>query len=424
MTTNLAEVRLDHALSSRVRTLRIDLADIHWLRHGRRYGAVTPAVRDLSELALLVHEIDRRLPKRIVADRVRGVEVTVNLREPHRWTPSVLEALGEVLYLQGNAEWRFRIGQRDATGEILEAADPNPDPIDKAPAMVALFSGGLDSTSGLAMLQGRADEVIALSFYSSGNFRKQQQILAALGFRRHAQVRGEFRTVGGRPRSGGAFNYRAFLFLALAAAEAATAGVTDIYQFENGPLALAIPPAPLFRITRHAHPTVQRRAADLFSEVLGAPIRIHNPALGQTKRETVADLRQVLGAGFPEILKLTETCWYLKAVGVVGGPSKSINQPCGSCIPCLVRRTAVGDDDPTDPRPLTSDPIHRVNVDAYLNFAERLLDQSYGEEEFLRDAPWVTAQALRDGVSDLTLESALALYRRFAGELGDSFTRV
>jgi 7-cyano-7-deazaguanine synthase in queuosine biosynthesis len=429
----IAKIRLVRSLSGGIQEFQLDLAHQKWRRHGPGSGATTAAARDLAELALLVFEIERRLPKRPIADRIGRIDVAVPLRDPTLWTPSASAALAEILQVQGNVEWSFDFRGRDPSRSPtpLDSATASIPPPDRsAPAeKLVLFSGGLDSTAGLATLAASADRTLAFSFYNQWLFGKQQRILQALGFRRHIQSYGAFKTPGKRSRTGGAFNHRSFLFLSLAAIEAAAAGIPEVVQFENGPLALAVPPAPLFRVTRHAHPLVQQRAAELFSALLGAPIRIGNPFLQETKAEAVAELRKLTGKRFRSIVAQTESCWYPKATRVIGGAPKQINQACGACIPCLVRATALkGDDAPaavdfTDARHPRSDPVERFNVDAYLDFADRVLAPGYGAGQLLDDAPRVTARALLHGEAGLTTAQALALYKRFAKELRATFPR-
>ena len=62
----------------------------------------------------------------------------------------------------------------------------------------------------------------------------------------------------------------------------------------------------------------------------------------------------------------------------------------------------------------------RVHLDAYLAFARRVSDRSYGFGDLLREMPAVTETAILDQGA-LTPEATLKLYKTFASELLDVF---
>lgn len=291
---------------------------------------------------------------------------------------------------------------------------------------VVLFSAGLDSTSGIAALREQASRFMLAAYYS-GNLRKQQAIAAALGYPYLAQMQAPWARQ--RESVGGQFWYRSFLFLCIGASLAEAAGASVLYQFENGPLALAVPPAPIYRMTRHAHPLVHQNAEILFREVLGVPIEIRNPFVTLTKKEALDQLRKAVPdrKTLEAIIANSETCWYLRSNAIVGGIGKAVGMPCGVCIPCLVRRTALGPDEvemSVDLAPTrgsrSTDPVVRIHLDACLDFAKRLLDSSYGVGAFLSDVPEATTLALgsRPGLAP---QVVFELYKRFANELVATF---
>ncbi len=428
-------VRLTRSLSGETSSLDLDVSDLHWNRRGavpaHDYGAHE---MDLCELGRVVHEIDRRLPKRIVADRINEIAVRMPVYDPDRWR-SVAPMLADLLHVQGNAEWDFRFTRRPKTAksslyDVAERLGALPKESSGADSVV-LFSGGLDSTSGLASISSTRASTIVLSYYT-GNLAKQQRLVNQLAFDRHVQLRGTW-SQPAKTRTGGSFNYRSFLFLALAAAEASMNDVDRIYQFENGPLALSVPPSPIYRITRHAHPRVQELAAEVFSTILERPtLCIENPFLAKTKKEVAKELRAWVksAAHFRALVTETETCWYLKSRQIVGTVTKQPNQPCGACIPCLVRRSALGNADVptavdlTDPDdPYFADEVVRLNVDSYLDMAERMLAPNYDAVRFFDELPRVTASYLAKS-GGLSLDDARAMFARFSRDLVKTFPRV
>jgi hypothetical protein len=191
----------------------------------------------------------------------------------------------------------------------------------------------------------------------------------------------------------------------------------------TAPLALAVPPLEIYRITRHAHPLVHAYLASLFKRLTGRGLAISNPFLAKTKGEAVALLRGHLAqADFKEVIAETETCWYLNSRTIVAGPPRKKNgQPCGACVPCLVRRVALEKDDMkagVDFKNITGrverDPVVRVHYEAYSGFANRLLGKDYGLYDFMEEVP-ATRMAL-NGTGVMVAEAAFEVYQRFARE--------
>lgn len=412
--------------------VELDLADLSWTRRGPVLAReLSPAARDLLEVGRTVHQIERRLPRRISGDRVRSIEVYMSVRSPRRWTKRAKEALSELLYIQGNADWTFNFSQRSTASALDRRRDPSPPDavVEKGEIDgVILFSAGLDSTSGLASLRRKAGRYLLAAYYS-GNLDKQQIIASALAYHNLVQIQAPW-TARGEAAVGGQFWYRSLLFLCIGAALADSAETSILYQFENGPLALAVPPAPIYRMTRHAHPLVHRNAQILFREVLGNPIEIRNPFITNTKKEAVDLLRQALPdrRTFTTVIANSETCWYLKSNAIVGDISKDAGTPCGVCIPCLIRRAALASDEvktainfASSRDPNRNNPVTRVHLNACLDFAKRLTDPKQTMAAFLSELPYATASAIGTGPG-LAPDEVFGLYRRYANELRATFT--
>jgi 7-cyano-7-deazaguanine synthase in queuosine biosynthesis len=328
----------------------------------------------------------------------------------------------------GNTEWQFSFRQRSRPGSLDDLATDLASRADSLPrnaSSVVLFSGGLDSTSGLGTLKHAVDHTLLVSYYAA-NLRRQQNIAASLGFTKLVQVSAPWQDE--HARAGGQFSYRAFFYLALAAVIADSMRVPSITQFENGPLALAVPPSRIYRMTRHAHPLMHMEAENFFKKVLGQAFVVENPFYLSTKREAVQRLAATVADTdkFKSIVRMTETCWYLKSMTIVGKVKKRVSQPCGVCIPCIVRRTALGSEDDTYAIDLLSmsrnarDPVVRVHLDAYLDYSAHILDRTMSSGAFLDDVPDVTARAL--AVGRLQAPQVFDLYRRFAKELRTTFS--
>jgi 7-cyano-7-deazaguanine synthase in queuosine biosynthesis len=418
------------------KTFGLDLAGLTWRAYGiEDIGPIDPAVLDLLEIARVVHEFDRRQPKRTTGVRVKQVHVTMSVRALHRWTAAAKAELCALLRIQGNAEWIFELKKRNAGKTSADLLFGNRErthhksktagPTSPAPAIktIVLFSGGLDSTSGLATLVGQAENTLLVGYYAQ-NRAKQLRITEQLRFGRFVQVNSKWAGATSMGRIGGQFLYRSFLFLSLAAVFADATRAPSLLQFENGPLALAVPPLDIYRITRHAHPLVQLHFANLFKLITHRDLAVANSFLALTKGEAVAFLRKCLSpVDFRAVVDDTESCWYLNSRTIVAGPARKKNgQPCGACVPCLVRRAALGTDDTKaavdfknrDGR-AERDPVVRVHYEAYSGFARRLLDKHYGVHDFMEEVPAATRMALT-GTGPMNTTTAFDLYRRFARE--------
>ncbi|SFT82650.1 7-cyano-7-deazaguanine synthase (queuosine biosynthesis) [Paraburkholderia aspalathi] len=399
-----------------------DLDSITW-HDAAGVGAdgIPPCGRDVLEIARVVWEVERYIPKRISSQRVRRVDVSMPLRVPEAWSEEAKRALTGMLRLLGNAEWRFSFSKRRRTNGLDALATVVKANASGIANVVALFSGGLDSTCGLGWLRENDTDAVLASFY--GAKAKQEFLAQEFGFDRHVQLGCKWG--GGRRRIGGQFQYRSFLFLALGAVVANSFRARTLLQFENGPLALATPPSATYRMTRHAHPLLHRLAERMFGCLFGAGFEIRNPFLDATKREAADRLGRVHGPSqLKAILSKTETCWSLASRQVLGSVSKRPGTPCGVCIPCIVRRTALKRD-PLDYAinltsrrdPYFNDANVRIHVDAYLSWAHKVSHGDYSLEAFEFDAPKILRDAIAHSNGLLTPESALALQKRFAAEL-------
>ncbi|MCA0002788.1 MULTISPECIES: hypothetical protein [Mesorhizobium] len=419
-----AHIEIVKAPRRETQVIDLDLASIQW-HNAAGLGplGLDPRALDLLEVARLVWEVERYIPKRISSQRVRSVKVAVSVREPSAWTTATHAALTAILRLLGNAEWTFAVSKRK-TSNALDRLSLNGSHTDRVQT-TALFSAGLDSTSGLDWLRRNDTDAALASFY--GAKARQTELADQFAFKRHVQVGCTWSN--GRRRIGGQFQYRSFLFLALGALVARSYGATTLLQFENGPLAIAMPPAATYRMTRHAHPMLHTLASGLFSNLFGEPLSVQNPFLTTTKREAAEAMKAHLGAKrFDKAILETETCWNLASRQVLGAITKRIGQPCGLCIPCAVRRTALRGRDVPHAVDLTSkkdphftDGDARIHIDAYLAWARKLTASSYGPERFAFEAPQIVREAVTHSQGKLTMAEIFDIEQRFARELIETF---
>jgi 7-cyano-7-deazaguanine synthase in queuosine biosynthesis len=291
---------------------------------------------DLIDIGELVYLIERNLPGSQHTNRVSKISLKLGLRYPAAWTVKAVKALQEVLLFMGGANWHFEFSE----DKTLDAPPLNMKE-DNSIKRVALFSGGLDSLCGAATLCGK-DDVRLVSFYTRQK-SLQKRLAKGLDMKPPIQWGCKLEGFSGRGRN---FFYRSFMFLCLAAATARSYGANRILQFENGILASGIAPSPSGRTTKHSHHCLHRLCESIFTEVLGGEWIIENPFKNKTKREAYYEMESELGKKKAKNLaKQTETCWYLYAGLKRKEGKKEIKKkngvPCGFCVPCLIRQTAL-----------------------------------------------------------------------------------
>jgi 7-cyano-7-deazaguanine synthase in queuosine biosynthesis len=375
---------------------------------------LTPAARDLIRVGLAVQAIERGLPAAPGGNRPIAFEVSLYLEQPERWSGRAVDALQSLLAFQGDASWAwdFHAGAAESAGIVNEAQTE-----DRVVDRITLFSGGLDSTCGLALSRRDAHSTQLVSHYSRQK-TLQADIAGELGFEAPTQIR----TEGARGR-GRSFFHRSFYFLCLAAAVASTYRAKRILQYENGILATALPPAPNYFMTRHAHPTVHSAAEQIFKSVLGGVWSIENPFLKRTKRECYDAMVSALGEDVAKQLAArTETCWYQHSNQYVEGRRKEVGVACGVCMPCIVRQTATGIDGTFDlsKKKIRSDATLAREFVAYREFCQRALDPQKRLRLFLELPSYVRGLSRGDSPA-LSRGELQGLIDRFAGEFVDVF---
>lgn len=365
---------------------------------------------DLINLSAAVGQIERLLSGRTLNNPPERFKLTMNVHAPQCWTPEAIQAFCRILQLQGNAQWELDLLPVSGQPFSLQVETDAGDEVKQ----VALFSGGLDSACGAALLLQEVPATRLVSFFTRQK-SLQHSLAVELGHVPPIQWRKNYIPESGKGRS---FYYRALQFLALAAVSAESWGARIIYQFENGILATAIPPTPAFFMTRHAHPEVHRCAESLFSSLFGGTWQIRNPLLTLTKRAAVEKAISILGGEqASRVLGRTETCWYLVANRYPGG-RKPPGLACGVCIPCIVRHTALPDEQTKEnlaDDQVRNNPRAGQAFRSYYGFLRDVLGTSDSPAAFYRLLP-ASGRTLVSANYGLTLADLHILFVRFAQE--------
>lgn len=219
---------------------------------------------------------------------------------------------------------------------------------------VVLLSGGLDSTTVVAIAREQGFKVYALSFDYGQNHKIElesaKRVAAKLSVQQHAIVKVDLRSFGGsaltsdqpvpKHRTAEAIGHgvpvtyvpaRNTVFLSLSLAFAETLGATDIFLGVNALDYSGYPDCrPEFI---EAFETVANLATKMGTEE-GKRITIHTPLIAMTKKQIV-EAGQRLGVDY----SMTISCY---------DPNES-GEACGACDACLLRLKGFSEAGVADP---------------------------------------------------------------------------
>jgi 7-cyano-7-deazaguanine synthase in queuosine biosynthesis len=264
----------------------------------------------------------------------RFITLAVPLRSPdhlRQWLPLLQEIFGRMTH----DHLDIRLIQDPAPSPSRFPQRHSPSQIDA----VALLSGGLDSACAAIDVLQQYKHPCLVSYWASPHIRgAQKQVVTALADKQgHPLQTATFRLTLKHqhaevplPASELSQRSRPLLFAGVAATLAAARGLETVTLGENGVMAINCP-LTMGRAggfsTHTAHPDILTLMGNLFTHMLGQPIRVDNPLLHQTKTEVVADLAAV---GLEDLIPKTHSCWIARQA-----------RHCGVCVPCVVRRFAV-----------------------------------------------------------------------------------
>lgn len=307
----------------------------------------------------------------------------------------------------------------DLTGDRLqitlyEESDPLPIPRYRQQwpefDSVALFSGGVDSFVGAAMLlnEGAAPLLVSHGYGANTTPQRLARECLAAQYRDSPDARISTRLRQGFGDREESQRARSLLFMGAAAVIAAVGGVENVYINENGVMAVHVPlTAARFGSlsTKTAYPPIVERVAAVASQALGAPLQLQNRLVGQTKPEVVAASKLL---GVDAGLANTASCWTWHRG----------RRHCGVCIPCLIRRISFDLEglseaphaaNPFDNHGDVQRPFARDNMVHLCTVVEAI--DGLSDLEFELDHPEIL-----DGGNMIDPPAARDLYRRWAAQ--------
>ncbi|HEX6339925.1 7-cyano-7-deazaguanine synthase [Umezawaea sp.] len=359
---------------------------------------------DLLDFAGAVYAIDRmvRRPRYLGYDNGpdwgRGIRAIIAVREPDRWT-AALESVHSLLEWLTDDQWDCSFVPAEGTGLFSGQGyllDVLPDGLEPM-----LFSGGLDSSAGLAT-QASHQALLPVSVVTNNHMLGvQRTVLGRLGpdvdEDRHIRfninlTRG---LTGDLARTESSQRSRGLVFLAAGVATALTLDVRRLWFCENGIGAVNLPYIRSqlgAQATKSAHPKTTAGMENLLRELTGNDFTIHNPFLGMTKAQVLSAVPSTAVAA----MSASVSCDTSFASRVAGHPR------CGVCTSCLLRRQAVA----ASVHPSIDDHLaYRKNATASTEGLVAMLWQASRMQACLEaDAPW---SALIDEFPALTRTAGL-----------------
>lgn len=300
--------------------------------------------RDLLDFASMIYIADEIVPRAAAADSwTRDLHFATPVSQHAMWVSATL-TLRECLRFLSGDEYEFEWLARPNT---VPARTVHKLRLKGEYDAVCLFSGGVDSFLGAAMLLEQGKRLLLVGHYADGVTSSAQRDLATLLRRRYngqfslLQVhvaRGLANTLRYKLPEKAEITHRSrsFIFLGAAVAAASAVNAPRVYIPENGLIALNAPLGSSRRgtlSTRTAHP----RFLQLFGEwvrALGFDLTIENPFVYLSKTDMLA---QVSDPEMRQALLRTVSCAHAGDLWRHG--AKGVTH-CGYCVPCLYRRVA------------------------------------------------------------------------------------
>jgi len=296
---------------------------------------------DLIDLAIAIHAVDRLIMRR--ADKPLSFFVKVPIRNyDHFIDHEVASVLAKVLEWYTNDYWHFEFSKRDVLGRDVEMQSQLPwKNLPSKNVEVALWSGGLDSLSGLyTRLLNNPSTYHVLIGTGSNTYvhKKQKQIANVLDQSfpgRNLLIQIPYRW-SNTPSSEKSFGQRSrgLVFMLIGAACAYRIGFSELYIYENGIGAINLPYSKAEVGLDHAksvHPLSLLYVGELISIILNTQFQIINPFWLWTKAQMVESLSVNSDT---DLINLSSSCDRARRL------EKGITQ-CGICTSCLLRRQSL-----------------------------------------------------------------------------------
>lgn len=209
---------------------------------------------------------------------------------------------------------RFKAAQRERRPRKREAPERK--------ESVTLFSGGVDSLSGILNVQTGYGSTSGV-FVNHGNISSIVENLQETTLGGHGI--NVFQVDIQRSRAAGIQQLRGFVYLVYGAIVARILETTKIFISESGPVMYQPLFIPTDLVTLTTHPTLILLSKELLRELYNIKFQFYEPFEDLTKAEVVSLCPE------PDVIRSTNSC-------VTTRFAYSSYSHCGTCYGCLVRR--------------------------------------------------------------------------------------
>lgn len=310
-------------------------------------GHIPDRYLDLLELASYIFCADRYINRGSLDSPYfsgwhRHFKHVIAVRDYNFWSKPDVNSLLESLlsFMSGDKHcFEFHPGHNTPKVNMFDGPDFYP-PTTKE-IKIVMFSGGLDSTSGVVELLANSQDNLILASHTSqtGLKKTQTSLVNELERRFPRRVRHlmfECHLSKGKRACEETQRTRSFLYAAVGAAIAKAYHQRSILFFENGILSINLPPSEQYqnaRATRTTHPKVLSDLTRLLTLVEENDFQILNGFLWKTKTDIVTLMKE---NDCLDLLNSTVSCSRTFDSGI-----KHIQTHCGRCSQCIDRRFAI-----------------------------------------------------------------------------------
>ena len=309
-------------------------------------GHIPNRYLDLLELASYVFCADRYVSRGSLDSPYfsgwhRSFKHIIAVRDYKFWSdPNVHSLLESLLSFMSGDEHSFEFYPGHSTPKVDMFDGPDFYPPTTKEIQVVMFSGGLDSTSGVVdLLTNSQSNLILASHVSQTGSKKTQRCIAAELERRFPRRVSYLMFechLSGKRACEETQRTRSFLYTAVGAAIARAYHQRRILFFENGILSINLPPSEQYqnaRATRTTHPRVLSDLTRLLTLVEGSDFLVSNGFFWMTKADIVTLMEK---NGCQDLLNSTVSCSRTFDKGI-----KHSHTHCGRCSQCIDRRFAI-----------------------------------------------------------------------------------
>jgi queuosine biosynthesis protein QueC len=311
------------------------------------WTSLEPALADLGDIVVAIYTADRLCPRyqkygKDLRDWRRQLQLNIRVRNPDLWQNQIGN-LSQLLEFLTDDDWKIVFSRKKSSPRRAELQATLFPEFPPATAAVALFSGGLDSLSGLvAQLQDSPAHIVTYSARTNariGGF--QRSSLEALKQAFPDRITPVSIAFGLRDRGSRGFDRedrsqrtRGFAFQVFGAITSLAGGLNELRVYENGIGALNLPYTGSqlgSQCTRASHPFTLALISKFITAAIGRSFRISLPFLWNTKAELCTRLSD---AGLPQLAVTTRSCDHFPQR--VKGKDQ-----CGRCTSCILRRQSL-----------------------------------------------------------------------------------